>query len=192
MAASKVSICNMALNKLGADPISAWNQTGSIEAKLCAEHFDQALEAILEDHHWSWARCRQSLARLTSTPAFGWSYQYTLPTDPRFIREVRVNDVGGVETAYSIEGRKLLCNVSDGVHLEYTGLIDDPMTMSPKAREALAMKLGYLIAYKITGNRKSEELMGQAYLLTREEAILKDAEPTPVALPEDPWITRRN
>ena len=83
--ASVVDLCNRALDLLGAANITSLTEN-SKEARLCNGNFDDVRDAVLRSHPWNIAITRRALARDTDTPAFGFSFQYSLPTDPFCLR----------------------------------------------------------------------------------------------------------
>ena len=78
---SVVDICNNALIDLGASAISSLTED-SKAARLCNQRFDSIRDTVFRFHPWNCLVKRASLAADTDTPAFEYSYQYTLPTDP--------------------------------------------------------------------------------------------------------------
>ena len=75
--ASVVSICNSALNQLGAASITALTDN-SKNARLCNERYETVRDAVFRSHPWNSLIKRQQLAQDTATPAYGFSYQFTL------------------------------------------------------------------------------------------------------------------
>ncbi|MHA2066123.1 MAG: hypothetical protein ACXABY_17265 [Candidatus Thorarchaeota archaeon] len=106
--ASSVEICNTALIRLGANQIASLND-GSRESKLCLARYDKARRAVLRLHLWKSAKVRKVLAPLTTTPVFGYDYQYDLPSDLLRLWLVSTSpDYIFTDEQYEIEGRRLL------------------------------------------------------------------------------------
>ena len=78
--ASVVQICNSALNQLGAASITSLTDN-SKNARLCNERYATVRDAVFRSHPWNSLIKRQQLAQDTATPAYGFSYQFTLPSD---------------------------------------------------------------------------------------------------------------
>ena len=78
--ASKVEICNLALQNVGANSITSLVE-GTAEANECSLRYDTARLALLNMHIWNFAVKRAQLARLTATPEFNYNYKFQLPTD---------------------------------------------------------------------------------------------------------------
>ena len=78
--ASVVQICNSALNQLGASSITALTEN-SKNARICNERYETIRDAVFRSHPWNCLVTRVQLAQDTETPAWGFSYQYTLPSN---------------------------------------------------------------------------------------------------------------
>ncbi len=80
--ASEVSICNLALNRMGdkGGITSIDPPEESTQAKLCAVLYPASLAAVLEAHDWRFATRRAQLAELTNLPTYGWLGVFALPS----------------------------------------------------------------------------------------------------------------
>ena len=78
--ASIVDICNGSLNQLGASTILTLTED-SKNARLCNARYTQVRDSLFRSHPWNCLTKRVELARDTDTPAWGFSYQFTLPAD---------------------------------------------------------------------------------------------------------------
>ena len=116
--ASVIQICNSALNQLGASSITALTEN-SKNARLCNERYETVRDAVFRSHPWNCLVKRVQLAKDTETPAWGFTNQYTLPSDC-----LRVLQIKDYNLDYKIEGRKLLIN-EDTVFLIYLAQITD-------------------------------------------------------------------
>lgn len=153
--ASDVDVANAALTELGQDRITGLDQ--SVERARCIrEIFEEQRDATLADHPWSFAMTRAALSRLASAPAFGWDYQYQLPTDCLIVREIHP------EGAYSVEDGKLLSNAEE-VSVRYTRRVKDMNRTSAEFRLALAARIGANVAFKLTGSVTEKERMETLY-----------------------------
>ena len=104
--ASVVQICNSALNQLGAASITALTDN-SKNARLCNERYNTVRDSVFRSHPWNSLIKRIQLAQNTSTPVYGFSYQFNLPSDC-----LRVLTIDAYNSDYKVEGRKILCNTS--------------------------------------------------------------------------------
>ena len=83
--ATEVSICSNALRRLGDDPITSLTDDTE-RARLCNAFYVPARDLVLRSHPWNFAVTRATLAQLSDTPAYEYSYQYALPNDPYCLR----------------------------------------------------------------------------------------------------------
>ncbi|HEY7803837.1 MAG TPA: hypothetical protein VIC30_05320 [Orrella sp.] len=77
---TKLSICSDALIMLGASPLSSFSE-GTDAAQICDRLYDDLKKSLVASYPWSWSFKKVQLARLTSTPANEWKYEYALPGD---------------------------------------------------------------------------------------------------------------
>ena len=166
--ASIVQICNSALNQLGASSITALTEN-SKNARLCNERYETIRDAVFRSHPWNCLVTRVQLAQDTDTPAWGFSYQYTLPSDC-----LRVLTILNYDADYKIEGRKLLINESS-VFMLYLKIETDVNQLDILLRETIAAGLASDIAYAITSNMAVSKLMIEKYGLKLSEARHTDA-----------------
>ena len=89
---------------------------------------------------------RQQLAQDTATPAYGFSYQFTLPSDC-----LRLLNLDAYNSDHKVEGRKILCNES-AIKIIYVSQVTDPNEMDVLLRETISAGLAADIAYAITAN----------------------------------------
>jgi len=143
--ASVVQICNGALNQLGATTIISLTED-SKNARLCNARYTQVRDALFRSHPWNCLQKRLELAADTATPAWGFSYQYTLPADC-----LRLLVILDYDSNYRVEGRKILSNTST-MKILYVGRITDPNEYDELLRETLSAALGADIAYGVTSS----------------------------------------
>jgi hypothetical protein len=140
MASSIVDICNMSLGYLGADPIISIDDSAH-----CDTNYDTVRDACLDDRNWTFAMKRVKLGSpSTTSPAFGYTYQFLLPTDV-----IRVVEVNGNIYDWEKEGRYIL---TDQVSIEvmYIYRVEDVRQMPPSFVLALSFRLASVIANPIT------------------------------------------
>src|SRR5690606_40003152 len=73
-----ISLCSAALLLIGADEISSF-EDGSRADKLRASIYARTRDELLQRYPWRFATTQETLAILTTTPLFGYSYAYQLP-----------------------------------------------------------------------------------------------------------------
>ncbi len=184
--ASVVQICNSALNQLGASSITALTED-SKNARICNERYETIRDAVYRSHPWNCLVKRVQLAQDTDTPAWGFTYQYTLPSDC-----LRVLQIKDYNSDYKIEGRKLLIDESD-VYLIYLAIETDVNQLDILLRETISAGLAQDIAYAITSNLQVTKLMAEKYQAKLSEARHTDASEgyntNPAVAPTDQIIT---
>ena len=80
MPVSDVAICNAALVRLGQSRLVALSDD-SDQARLCTDVYPLVRDTVLREHAWQCLVARKMLPRLEAAPAFGFAYQYELPSD---------------------------------------------------------------------------------------------------------------
>ena len=184
--ASVVQICNSALNQLGASSITALTDD-SKNARLCNERYTTIRDAVFRAHPWNCLIKRIQLAQDTATPAWGFTYQYTLPADC-----LRILGIKDYNSDYKVEGRKLLIDESS-VYLIYLAQITDVNELDILLRETISAYLAQDIAYAITANLQVSKLMAEKYQAKLSEARHADSSEgyntNPELAPTDQIIT---
>ena len=163
MASSVVGICNGALNQLGATTILSLTED-SKNARLCNSRYTQVRDAVFRSHPWNCLQVRLELPQSTTTPAWGFKFQFDLPGD--CLRLLKILDY---DSNYKVEGRAILSN-NQTMKILYISRIEDPAQYDELLRETLSAALGADIAYAITSNNTTSQNM----LVTYQEK-LRDA-----------------
>lgn len=152
--ATELSICNSALIKLGAEPITALTDLNK-RAKLCASQYPILKEKLLNEHPWNFAIAREVLVANSTTPAFGYSNSFDLPTD-----YIRALDADNGDTDYQREGEQLLAN-SDSIELRFILSVDEDEFTNSFA-EALAFELAHDLSYSLVQSQDMRERLEAA------------------------------
>lgn len=90
--ASAVSICNLALARIGdsANIASIDPPEQSAQAQMCSIFYPMSVSACLEMFDWSFATRQVSVARLANAEPGGWKYVFPVPSD--CLRLIRIRD----------------------------------------------------------------------------------------------------
>ena len=168
--ATEVSICSNALRKLGDSPITALTED-SERARLCNALYEPARDSLLRSHAWNFAITRAALAQISSTPAFEYSYQYALPTDPFCLRvsKMEYDDYEFKIENLANQGRVLLTNEGTA-NIIYIAQITDPKLFDSIFVDTLTAKLASEMAYAITNSAALQKEMEKVYKLKLTEA----------------------
>lgn len=188
--ASKVEICNRALQLLGAKTITSLTDNSSNAAR-CNLAYEPIKLAMLRSHTWSCAVKRAQLSADSTAPLFGKTRAFTLPAD--FVRLLPLDpeDVNN-DDERQIEGRKIVSNESAPMDVRYIYDVTDPNEMDALFREVLSHNLAWNLCEDITNSnskkdaieRGMEKVMAQA----RRANAIERASSKP---PEDEWVTKR-
>lgn len=172
-ATSWVHICNIALSRIGTASISDLTDGSNQNAFYCNQLLPRAVEDVLGDYDWNCSRKRVSIAADSDAPAFGYDYQYTLPTD--YLRIIEV-DTGDEE--YTIESGKILTD-SETLNLIYIARPESPALLSSGVRNAIAKMLAFLLTTPFTSNENLAVRVGNEAQIAIERAKIADAQEYP-------------
>lgn len=197
--ASKVEIGNRSLSKVGEARMTALTDNSKPAREINAA-FDMVRDAELRKYRWSFAKRRAVLAALVAAPAFGFSYEFTLPTD--CLRVLSVGDFSpGVDIsnarnadaqAYVIESRSILTDDAGPLNLVYTASIEDTASWDACFVETFAARLAFDVADALTASQSRKDALFQEYKDSLRDARRANAielPPSPIA--DDTWILAR-
>ena len=197
--ASQVEIANRALTKLGAARIISFGDDNK-QARAIQSMFDIVRDSELRSHIWSFSVKRTSLAALTSTPAWGFEYEYELPSD--YLRLLQVDemyngpsmdDYRNAATAdYVLEGKKILTNFGAPLKIRYIARVVDTTMWDATFTEAFACKLAMELAEDLTQSNQKRDLAGQEYKFALMQAVRSSAIEQPAQdMPDNSWLLSR-
>ncbi|MGH1455821.1 MAG: hypothetical protein ACRBDI_03480 [Alphaproteobacteria bacterium] len=113
MALSDIGLSARALVRIGATPITSFNDGGA-ESEIAATLFPQVRDALLSAYPWSFASAQVVLDQLVTTPIADYAYAYALPND--FLRALSAGSGSrGRGLNYRISSGALHTNASDVV-----------------------------------------------------------------------------
>lgn len=206
--ASKVEICNMALQNITADFITSLDE-GSVSSIECNFRFDFARRSLLNMHPWNFAIKRASLNAETQAPAFTYSYSYVLPID--FLYLVMTAQQEQSQSAlyniydpskitqgdefladrYQIEGGKLLSNSND-VKIIYVSDIQDTSLFSGTFTELFSYYLAAHIAFKVVGDKAMQgQMLNLFEMKLKEFKTLDSQQGVPNVIRRSRWLSSR-
>jgi hypothetical protein len=189
---TEVDISNTALDLIGhAKRITDLAPPdGSAEAAICAEHYTDCVNELLDSHDWNFATVKRALVALDESDDPAWDYCYELPAGLLRVISIIPSDatdnhytaMAAVPVDYEIHAD------SDDVVRIYTDLEDawirfvkyvtNPGLFSPTFLEALQWKLASRIAGPIIkgteGASERDRCTGQ-YMMAMAKATTRDA-----------------
>lgn len=168
--ATDVSICSNALRRLGDSPITSLTDDTE-RARLCNAFFADARDSVLRSHPWNFAITRATLTKLTATPAYGYDYQYALPTNPYCLRVLAMEypDYDFKVENESTFGRVLLTNESTA-NILYIARVTNAVLFDSMFVDVLTAKLAVDLAYPVTGSVQLQGQMEKLYQQKLSEA----------------------
>jgi hypothetical protein len=199
MAQSVTGIANRALQLVGAASILNLTDT-SVEAREVSRCYDMCRRAELRAHQWNFAIVRAALAPDAAAPAFGYTYQFSVPTD--CLRILLPNDS---TLDWMREGQKILTNWTSSpvltnangatgpiLYLRYVQDVTDATVFDPMFCEALAHRIAFGIVERLTQSNQKKAELKQDYKDVISEARRVDSfETLPEDPPDDDWWTVR-
>ncbi len=175
---SEVEIINSSLNMLGATNIISRGED-SKSARVSNQRFDAVRDAVFRAHPWNCLMTRINLAADSDTPAFDWSYQFTLPSDPFCLRVMRLDNL---DIDFLVEGRKILCD-EESINLLYLARVTDPNQWDSLLIETIAARLAADISFSMVQSTSLTANLFAMYENKLSEARFTDAtEGTPGAM----------
>lgn len=197
--ASKITICNRALSKLGADRITSLDDDNKA-ARAMKSAFDFVRDAELRAHVWNFSVKRAELAALATVPVWGYSYEYALPTDFLMLLEIRdlypasnAQDYRTVPAPlWQMEGGTLKTDAEAPLYIRYVAQITDTVLYDASFSEALACRLAAECAEEITESSGKVQTAWKLYERAVLEALRADAIEQPNEwMLDDSWVTVR-
>jgi len=189
--ADAVSICNIALQKLGAKSISALTED-TTEGRACNRIYTQCRDSELRAHPWSFARERVQVAADSTDPEFGYAKRYAIPTDS--LRILPTNGTNGdpLQDDWQIEGRFILTDDTSPINLIYIKRVTDENVFDVLFIELLTARIARDIAEKVTqSNTKKDEATAHYMGMQKEARRINAFERPPQDTPEDSWVVAR-
>lgn len=165
-----INVCNQALMKIGAKRITAFDDA-TVEARDCSACYTTMRDQVLEVIPWSFAKRRSIRTAATDTPAFGYTYQYALPSDCLKVLSILAYPAQGKEPNWTVEGNYLLTNEEE-VFLHYTARVEDATHFSPSFIRALSLYLAAHLAMSISKSAKLANELEDKYIRYVEQEAM--------------------
>lgn len=206
--ATEVSICNLALSRLGDDTITSLSDNTK-PARECNRLYAITRDMELRSHNWNFAIFRTSVAADETAPTWGYDYRYELPVDCLRLLEIEnteggtsINPSGGAGTygGWRIEAgnfgdssrRFIVTSYGGPLYIRYISRVTDAAVFDTLFVNALAARLAMDLSTVLTNNNTLKEASARLYEHAIAEARAMDAiESSRRAMPETSWITAR-
>lgn len=170
LAISAVSISNLALVKLGQEPISSLTQDTK-NARLCNAVFEACRNEVLEGHPWSFATKTAELASIDGDEdTLGeWNFLYQKPAD--FLKMLRGEDW---KQEFEIRDAYLMAN-DEPLKIKYIFECTNTGLWSYSFAQCLSWRVAAEIAYAVTRSNTVAETMMKGYAMSLKEARYNDS-----------------
>ena len=197
--ASVIQVANRALTKLGSARITSLSDDVKA-ARSISSCFEDLRDDELRAHRWQFAMKRTTLAALSDAPAFGYNYQYALPSDflrsdmvhDRFPAAILDNYIDAEYLEWTLEGNVILTDIGAPLKLRYVAQITDPTQWDENFREALASRVAMEIAEDLTQSESKKASAAKDYDRAIRQAIRINSIERPAVMPPDnSWIISR-
>lgn len=187
MAVNQVSICNSALVKIGADPISSITQDTK-SATICNRLFNYIRDEVLRAHPWNFAVKRTTLTPDSETPDSEYDYQYILPSDLLRVLDTPSDD----SLDWVVEGRKILTDQDTELPIRYIYRHEDPSEWDSMFAETFAWRLAADLSYSLTQSLQLfDYCMKQYRSMLAEARSIDGMEGRIKILVADEWVNAR-
>jgi len=186
-----VSICNLALQRVGSKTISALSED-TTAGRACNRVYAQARDSELRAHPWAFARERVKVAADSTNPVFGAARRYALPSDS--LRILPTNGVGGTDTQddFEVFGRFIHTDHSTPINLNYVKRVTDENTFDALFVELLIARIAMDVSEKVTqSNRKKDDARVHYKEVQKEARRVNAFERPPQRPPVDAWVNAR-
>lgn len=164
MASSTVSICNQALAKLGAQPITDILDN-TRNGRAMNRVFEPKRDLELASHPWVFALTRAKIPSIVTAPAFGWARSFPRPSGCLRIVELGSDWVlytdDGAGPGFQLEGDSILTDESSPLNIRYTQQITNTGLFPAPFVEVLACRLAFETCKEITGSDSMRDQLWQ-------------------------------
>ncbi|MCK6417825.1 MAG: hypothetical protein L6Q57_02660 [Alphaproteobacteria bacterium] len=155
MPLTDIALCSRALIRIGAAPITAFDDE-SAEAEISGALYAPARDALLSSYPWSFASGQVALSLLPEAPLADYPYAFGLPSD--FLRAISVGTGSkGRGLNYRI-ARSALHTFSDSAVLTYV-FRPDESEFPPYFDQALIARLAAEFVIPVTENTSRAEAL---------------------------------
>jgi len=186
-----VSICNLALQRVGAKSISALSED-STAGRACNRVYAQARDSELRSHPWAFAREQVQVAADSTDPSFGAAKRYAIPSDCLRILPTNGTNKTDTQDDFEIFGRFVHTDHTSPIKLNYIKQVTDEETFDSLFVELLIARIAMDVSEKVTQSNKKKEEARLQYKETQKEARRVNAfERPPQTPPTDTWVNAR-
>lgn len=160
MALNSVQLCARALLKVGAQPISSFEEN-TAEAEIASLLYGVCRDSLLSGHPWSFATAQVQLARLDEAPRADFDHAFSLPGNFLRVLSAGHGQSGrGRGISYRIQERRLHAN-AETLMLTYIFRPDESV-FPAFFDQALICRLAAELCLPLTENTSRTEMLANA------------------------------
>jgi hypothetical protein len=183
--ASVVDIANLALLRVGAEPIIAMTDANN-RARACNLAWPFVRKNVLRSHSWNSATVRTQLAPLAAAPEWGFATAYSMPPDSLHVDEV------DTDRDWRVENGDILTDATGTLNVRYVKDETDTEKYDGSLTVVMGIRLAVEIVERVTNSGPKKNVLLQEYEVALNEAKMDDGqEQSPADFEEDDWITSR-
>lgn len=175
---SEVGIASAASLHLGRDPIVDFDDLDSKTAQIFKERYAATRDRLLRTYPWNFAMRFQNLpGAALSTPVFGWTHEFTLPSGGNAGYCLKLWRAGDATTKFQVQGRKIFAQRGGPLPIQFVHREENPEIFDPIFAELLAVELALVLMNRIPSNetRKRTGDLKKERRTLRRDARLSDA-----------------
>ena len=161
-----LSIANTALARINKQILQTLDD-GSVPSMLCNQLIPYCVKMVLNQNDWHSARKRTTLAPLLDPPAFGYAYQFSMPSD--YVRLVSVLS----DLPWEREAGKILSD-EEALSIIYIAYPESPSTLDPLIVDAISTLLAAELSLSITSDSTMTNLLYQESEIKLQKAKLQE------------------
>ena len=191
MPATQVSICNLALQLVGARQITAIDE-GSEQARACEILYEPTRQELLRTHLWRFGRARDSITADGTDPEWGYDKRFAVPAD---CLQVWAIDTGGYSTRgvrWTVEGGYIFANTAGPLKILYSKDVTDEAEFDVLFVQLFAHQLAVYLCEPLTQDNTKSQIISQSLGRIYSNAVAADAvEAVEMVESDGSWITNR-
>ena len=185
--ASKTEIANRALSKLGHPRVSNIDTDSSKAAKAIRFMWDMTRDGLLMAYPWNFAVKLAQLAADTEEPLFGYTTQYSLPSD--FLALISIDN----NPEFQFVGGKIHTSESAPLDIKYISKVTNCGLWDALFNESMASKLAYEGCEEITQSNTKKQMLAQDFATAIKLAYANNSIQTQqTEYDPDEWLTIRD
>lgn len=168
---TKAEICKQAVMRLGTT--DSLSQTGGHPALFAHSFYDHALEELLADLPWAFAKKQVSITANATPPTQGYARRYAIPSD--FLQLIRVNQIDTTENfgQWEIVGGFIHTDLGTPIIIDYTSMVTTVTQFPPPFVEALIARIAAKIALPLTAKQDIATALAQVAVETLNRPTIK-------------------